>query len=342
MVVIVTVELLSQLVDIGPDERGCEILACGFYRGRILRQRLHQIDLLGQVVRGGNAPEVDTRFGSLAQNRADTRVGVLDERSRVAVEVDRLAGVKQHRLLGVYLEDEVFEGAQSDHRRDSVRLLLGTSVEFAQLGRHLAGRRDHAFDQIVGIDHRALARFHLALRKLHHAVGQVGDMVAPVGIAQLLEHQLQYLKMVILFVTHDVDHRVEALLLETGESGAEVLGHVDRRAVAPQQQFLVEAVFGQVDPDRVVLLAEEDALSEPLFDERLAQQVGLRFVVYLVEVDPHRFVGLVETLVYPAVHRLPQLVDFRVFGFPLAQHLLGLLHDRGLFFRVVLAYAFGG
>jgi len=169
----------------------------------------------------------------------------------------------------------------------------------------------------------------------------VRDLVGP-RVAQLAEDQFQHLKMVILFVTHDVDHRVEALLLETGEGGAEVLGHVDRRAVAPQQQFLVEAVFGQVDPDRVVLLAEEDALGEPLFDERLAQQVGLRFVVYLVEVDPHRFVGLVETLVYPAVHRLPQLVDFRVFGFPLAQHLLGLLHDRGLFFRVVLAYAFGG
>ena len=103
MVVVVAVELFGQFVDVGPDDRRREILARSGYDRRIFGQRLHQVDLFGQIVGGGSPFEINARLGGLAQDRADTCVGVLDERPRIAVEVDRLAGIEQHRLLGVHL-----------------------------------------------------------------------------------------------------------------------------------------------------------------------------------------------------------------------------------------------
>lgn len=88
MVVVVTVELLGQLVHIGADDRRREVLACGGNDRRIFGQRFHEGDLFGQVIRLRSTGEVDAGFGGLAQHRADTRMGILDERAGVAVEVD--------------------------------------------------------------------------------------------------------------------------------------------------------------------------------------------------------------------------------------------------------------
>ena len=52
-------------------------------------------------------------------------------------------------------------------------------------------------------------KHHLALGQLHHAVGEVGDVVAPLCVAQLLEDQLEYLEVVVLLVAHHIDHVVQ-------------------------------------------------------------------------------------------------------------------------------------
>ena len=161
-------------------------------------------------------------------------------------------------------------------------------------------------------------------------------MVAPIGIAQLFEHELEHLEVVVLLVADDVDHVVELVVLETAERGAEVLRHIYGGAVAAQQQFLVEPVGREVDPHRIVVATVEDAFLEPLLDERLAQQISLRLVVDLVEIDAQRLVSDVETLVDPTVHGLPQRIDFGVLGLPLAQHLLRFEHDR----RLLLGFVF--
>ena len=160
---------------------------------------------------------------------------VLDERTCIAVEVDRFAGVEQHRFLGIDLQDEILEGSQPDHRCDGVGFLRGTAVQFAQFVRHLAGGRYHVGDQIVCIDDRSLAGFHLAFGQFDHAVGKVVDVVAPFVVSQLLEDQLEHLEMVVLFVAHYVDHFVQPVLLEAAERRAEILRHIDRCAVAAQQ-----------------------------------------------------------------------------------------------------------
>ena len=165
-------------------------------------------------------------------------------------------------------------------------------------------------------------------------------MVGP-RVAQLAEDQLEYLKVVVLLVAHDVDHLVEFLLAEAGQRGAQVLRHVDRRAVASQQQFLVEPVGSQIAPHRSVVATVEHAFGEALLDDRFAEQIGLRLVVYLIEADAHRLVGLVEALVDPAVHHFPKRVHLRVLGFPPAEHLLRLAHDRRLALGLLLAHAGG-
>jgi len=55
----------------------------------------------------------------------------------------------------------------------------------------------------------------------------MGDVVAPVGIAQLFQHQFQHLEMVVLLVAHDIDHVVELVILEAAEGRAQILRHVD-------------------------------------------------------------------------------------------------------------------
>ena len=133
----------------------------------------------------------------------------------------------KHRLLGVDLENEVLQGPQADHRRHGVGLLLRAAVQLAELRGHLTSRLHHRLDQVVGIDHRPLARLHLSLGKLHHAVRQVRDVVAPRSIAQFLQHELQHLELVVLLVAYAVDHVVEAVVSGPPVTPAPILRPVD-------------------------------------------------------------------------------------------------------------------
>ena len=281
----------------------------------------------------------DAGLSGLAQHRADACMGVLDERPRIAVEVDGFARVEKHGLLGVNLENEVFECPESHHAADVGGLFGGGVVQLAQFARHLHGGRYHIFNQVVGIHDRSFARLHFSFGQFHHAVGEVEDVVAPCLVAELFQYEFEDLEVVILLVAHHVDEFVEAVVLETAVGRAEVLRHVDRGAVAAQQQLFVQPVGGEVYPHRVVGTAVEDPFAESLFHQLLAQQVGLRFVIGLVEVDAQRGVGFVEAVVHPAVHGLPQGIGFRLFRLPAAQHLLRLAHDGSIALRLFLALA---
>ena len=167
------------------------------------------------------------------------------------------------------------------------------------------------------------------------------DVVAPL-IAELLEHELQDLEVVVLLVANDINHVVEPILLEAAECRTQVLSHIYRCAVATQQQLLVEAVGRKVNPHRVILLAEEYTLAQPLLNEALAQKVGLRLVIYLVEIDAHSLVRDIEALIYPAIHALPQLIYLRILGLPPSQHLLRSEHDGCLTLGLLLAHTLFG
>ncbi len=157
------------------------------------------------------------------------------------------------------------------------------------------------------------------------------DGVGP-GETQLTEDELQHLEMIVLLVAHHVDHLVETVFVVTLLGGTQVLRHIDRRAVAAQQQLLVEAVACQVAPDRTVVAAVEHALGQTFLHERLAVLVGLGFVIDAVERDAEAAVGLVETGVNPAVHLLPERADFRIALLPFHEHCLRLAKDRRILF----------
>ena len=146
-------------------------------------------NLDGQKCRASSR-SVDTTLLGLAQNRADTCVGVLNEGTCISVEIDRLARVEEHSLLGIDLQDKVFERTQTNHSRYSISLLLGATVEFTELVRHLASGRNHISNEVIGINDRTLTRLHLTLRQLNHTVREVENLVAPI-VAQLFEVQIR-------------------------------------------------------------------------------------------------------------------------------------------------------
>ncbi len=148
--------------------------------------------------------------------------------------------------------------------------------------------------------------------------------------SQFGEDQLENLEVVVLFVAYDVDVGVEFVFRETAFCGAQVLGHVNGRAVGAQQELAVEPVGGEVAPYAAVGILDEDTHVQAFLHQFLAEQIGVVFVIRAVEGDAERLVGLVETFEYPAVHLLPELAYVRVAFFPLYQHLVYVVYDLGV------------
>ncbi len=124
--------------------------------------------------------------------------------------------------------------------------------------------------------------------------------------------------MIVLLVADDIDHLVDGIIAEAEFGCADVLGHVDRRSVAAEQQLVVEAVAGEVGPDGTVVLAVEHTFFKPFEHLLLAFEVGVGLVIYLVEVDAHARIGLIESVIDPGVHGLPKLAHLGIFLFPAA------------------------
>ena len=219
-----------------------------------------------------------------------------------------------------------------------LELFGGHVVVLAVVAAHLLGGQLHFGDEVIGINHRALARFHLAVGEFDHAIGKVIDLVGPVE-SQLGEDELEHFEVIVLLVTHHIDELVGVELIVAQERGAEVLGHIDGGAVAAEQQFLVEAVGGEVAPHGAVLFAEKDTHVETFLHQLFAQQVGVGLIVYLVKAYTHFAVGLVEAGIDPVVHLGPEVADFLVALFPTFEHLLCFEHERGLLLGLFLLHA---
>ena len=109
------VELLGEVEDEVGNHRGATA-----FSGLVEHHRpaVHHHDdflLLGlQVADLHLALQLDALLLGLAQHRADTSVGVLHKRTRVAVEVDGLLWIEEHGLLGIDLQDKILQGTQSN------------------------------------------------------------------------------------------------------------------------------------------------------------------------------------------------------------------------------------
>ena len=146
--------------------------------------------------------------------------------------------------------------------------------------------------------------------------------------------------MVVLLVTYNVYHLVDGVVAETELCSTDILCHVYRCTVAAQQELLVESFLCEVSPYRLILPTVEEALLESAEYSLLTHEVCVALVVDLVKVNTKALVGLVETLVYPVVHLLPESANLLVAGLPLDEHLACLCHQWRCSLGLFLAHAF--
>ena len=134
--------------------------------------------------------------------------------------------------------------------------------------------------------------------------------------------------MVVLFITNDIYHLVNGIILIAQFGCADILSHVYRCPVATQKKLVVKTFACKVGPYRAVFFAIHLPGLKTFEDFPLAFEVSLAFVVNLVEVNAHSFVGFVKSGIDPRVHCLPEGSDFRVFLFPFHEHRAGFFHQR--------------
>ena len=344
------VVFLHQFVAIVRHERRRIVSARLPHHGGKFCHVLHEADFLFGIVHSCEC-DLDAFFGQgnaricgLAQNGADTGVRVLDKRPRVAVEVDAFLGVEEHVLACVHLKQEVFQRAQPHDACHFGALLLVHVGKLAGLFHRCACLCNHARNQVVGIYHRSLAALHLAVGQFHHTVGEMHEVFAPLE-AEFVEQDAQHLEVVVLLIAHHVDHLVDGEVLEAQRGGSDVLRHVDARAVGAEQEFVVEPLAREVGPHAAVFFLEEDALRQSFLHHALAHEVGVAFVIYLVEAYAECLIGFVEAGIHPFVHLAPQRAHFLVALLPFHEHLVRLLDERrvglGLFRGSFFLHAFG-
>ena len=145
---------------------------------------------------------------------------------------------------------------------------------------------------------------------------------------QFIEQDRKYLEVIILLITHNVNHLVNRIISETKFGRTNILCHVDRGSVTTKKQFVIQSFGSQVRPYGTIFFLEEETLLEPFHHLLFSFEVSIGFIIYLVEADTHHLVSLIKSCIYPVVHHLPQSAYFRVTGFPLHQHLTGFLHQR--------------
>ena len=92
---------------------------------------------------------------------------------------------------------------------------------------------------------------------------------------QHVEQDGEYLEVVILLVTHHIDHGVDGIIIETELGGADILRHVDRRAIGAQQQFLIQTIRCKIGPYRTIFFLEEQPLIEATEHLLFSGEVGL-------------------------------------------------------------------
>ena len=146
--------------------------------------------------------------------------------------------------------------------------------------------------------------------------------------------------MVVLLVTYNVYHLVDRVVAETELCGTDILCHVYRCTVAAQQELLVESFLCEVGPYRLILPAVEESLLESAEYGLLTHEVCVALVVDLVKINAQALVGLVEALINPVVHLLPECAYLLVACLPLDEHLACFCHQWRCGLGLLLAHAF--
>ena len=100
------------------------------------------------------------------------------------------------------------------------------------------------------------------------------NIVAPVK-AQFLKDKLQYLEVVVLLITYNVNVLVKSILCKSLVCSTQILSHVYRSTVATEKKFLVKAVCSKITPYRTVLVSLKHTFSQTLLNKSFTKKVSL-------------------------------------------------------------------
>src|ERR1700685_1514345 len=152
----------------------------------------------------------------------------------------------------------------------------------------------HFIYDIISIHYISFPRFHPSGRKFYQSIGQ---MEYPGGGGQLkfLTNQPEYFKMIILLVSHHVNTEVRMVFLIFFNNKTNILRHIYSRTIASLNDFFIQAVLLQVNPDTAVFFLKEYPFFQTRFNQVLTQQVGLTFIIYFVKITANSFVSDIET-----------------------------------------------
>ena len=131
-------------------------------------------------------------------------------------------------------------------------------------------------------------------------------------------------EVVILLRGNNIDKGIKRPVLMALYSSTEILGHIKRRAIASEEDFLIEAYRGKIDLNRAIFLFLEDAHLKAFHDLTASELICLALVIELIEGDAHVPVALIESFKSPAVHLLPESPHILITVFPELKHLLSL------------------
>ena len=160
--------------------------------------------------------------------------------------------------------------------------------------------------------------------------------------AELLQNGKEDLEMVLLFVSYRVDLAFQAGEIAVPEDGGtDVLRHVDSGSVLAQEQFFVQTLVAEVDPNAAVVLFEKHTSLQTSSHLVFSEQVGIRFIVEFVKIDAHFGVRFTKAIVYPVVHGSPQFDHFGLALFPAVEHGLRFEQDWRLLFGLIFGHASG-
>ena len=172
------VELLGQLVAVVGDATWRVVLTRLFHSGGIVVHLLYKFNLL--PVELSPFPLEGVGGGlCLTQDTAYSCVGILNERSCVAVKVYGLLRVEEHILACINLQYEVLQCSESYDACYLLAFLFRHIVELTQFVGGATCIFNHCCYEVVGIDYCTLATLHLSVRQFHHTVREVYQFLSP-------------------------------------------------------------------------------------------------------------------------------------------------------------------
>src|SRR3989454_928608 len=207
------------------------------------------------------------------EDAAGPRMGILEERCRVALETQRLLPTERDRLLGLHADHVVSDRRHADR--------FG-NLAFLRLRQILAALRDlrvravdRFVDQVVEVDDASFARRHPAFRQVDE---RIEDRLRRPVDAHQLEGGLQPLERELVVLSDDVDRDVAPTHLV--QVVRDVPGRVQGRSVASYEDVFrgvpFEAERGQVEVVGAAFLLAEgyETLDDPL-DTPVEDRVAL-------------------------------------------------------------------